>query len=89
MCLSLIKILYCDEVVSIIRVLLSDEPLMMLRESTLFLLELVTDLGRLPSDLLAFGTPAYRMLERAVLDFLFRGSANRSCVFLFTYFRPN
>ena len=77
--LSLLKILYCDEVVEIIRTKFSEEPLQHLRESVLFLLELVTDLERLPAEHLAFGTPSYRLLERAILDFLFRGSANRSC----------
>ena len=76
--LSIIKILYCDDVVKIIRSLLSDEPLLSLRESVLFLLEMITDLSRLPADLVAYGTPAYQMLERAVLDFLFRGSSARS-----------
>ena len=85
--LSVLNELYCNEVIAIVRRYLSDIPLFQLRESVLFLLEIVTDLSRLPAHLFQSGTPFLSMLQRAVLDSLYFGSANRpSKLFLFFIF---
>ena len=82
--LSVLNELYCNEVIAIVRRYLSDIPLFQLRESVLFLLEIVTDLSRLPSHLLQSGTPFLSMLQRAILDSLYFGSSNRpSKLFVF------
>ena len=73
----MISLLYCADVVTIVRGYLSDIPLCQLRESVLFLLEIVTDLSFLPPHLLQSGTPSCKMLQRAILDALYFGSANR------------
>ena len=75
--LSVIDTLYCPDVVSIVRKYLSDISLHQLRESVLFLLEIVTDLSCLPQHLLQSGTPSVEMLQRAILDSLYFGSSNR------------
>ena len=63
--------------IGILRKKFSNDSLFSLREKILFLLELITDLSRLPADLLVYGTPPYKMLERAILDSLYRGSSGR------------
>ena len=75
--LSVLKILYCPAVIEILRKKFSNDSLFSLREKVLFLLELITDLSRLPSELFVYGTPPYRMLERAILDFLYRDCSGR------------
>ena len=81
--LSIIKELFCTDVVSILRKFLSDLPLLQLRESVLFLLGMITDLSRFPAHLLQVGTPLLEMLPRALLDSLYFGSTNRpsKCTF--------
>lgn len=69
----------------ILRQYLSDVPLYQLRKIVLFLLEMVTDLACLSSDLLAVGTPLYEMLQRGILDSLYFGSANRPSKLIFLY----
>ena len=87
--LSVLNELYCNEVIAIVRRYLSDIPLFQLRESVLFLLEIVTDLSCLPAHLLQSGTPFLTMLQRAILDSLYFGSANRQSklflIFIFNY----
>ena len=75
--MSVLKILYCPAVIEILREKFSNDSLLSLREKVLFLLELITDLSRLPAGLVVYGTPAYRMLERAILDFLYRDCDGR------------
>ena len=75
--LSIVKLLSCREVVSIVRKYLSDSPLFQLRESVLFLLEIVTDLEDVPPHFLVSDTPSYAILDRAILDSLYFGSSSR------------
>lgn len=79
--LSIIKELYCADVVALQRKFLSDLPLMHLRESVLFLLNMITDLSNLPQSQLQSGTPLCEMLQRAFLDSLYFGSSNRPSKF--------
>ena len=75
--LSVLKKLYCADVVAIARKFLSDLPLLHLRESVLFLLQMITDLSYLPQSQLRSGTPLCEMLQRAFLDSLYFGSSHR------------
>ena len=83
--LSVINILYCADVVSIVREYLSSISLRQLRESVLFLLEIVTDLSFLSPRLFRSGTPSCEMLQRAILDALYFGSASRPSNFVFVF----
>ena len=56
-------------------------PLLKLRERTLKLLFVITDLALVPAVHLQFGTQFLTLLGYAVIDILFDGSTNRPGVY--------
>ena len=74
---SVLDLVYPDNLVAELRPYLSGMKLMSLRERTLKLLFVITDLALVPSSYLQFGAPFLTLLGYAVIDVLFDGSTNR------------
>ena len=79
--LSLLSLVYPKDLIAELRVHLSGFALKKLRERVLMLMAVITDLALIPSDYLQFGTQSLTLLDFAIIDIIFGGSASRPRTF--------
>ena len=74
-------LVYSDSLITELRPYLSGMNLLALRERTIKLLFVITDLALIPAVHLQFGAPFLTLLGFAIVDILFDGSTNRPGVY--------
>ena len=79
--LSLLSLVYPEELIAELRVHISSLVLKELRERVLLLMAVITDLALIPSQYLQFGTRSLTLLDFAIIDVMFGGSAARPRTF--------
>ena len=77
-------LVYPESLIAELRPYLSGMSLLVLRERTLKLLFVITDLALIPAVHLQFGAPFLTLLGYALIGILFDGSANRPGTFSFS-----
>ena len=79
--LSLLSLVYPEDLIAELRVHISSMALKELRERVLLLMAVITDLALIPSRYLQFGTQSLTLLDYAIIDIMFGGSASRPRTF--------
>ena len=79
----MLDLVYSDFLVDELRPYLSGMAFLALRERTIKLLFVITDLALVPAAHLRFGTQFLTLLGYAVIDILFDGSTNRPGLYFF------
>ena len=82
--LSLLALVYPEDLISELRVHLCSFSLKDLRERVLMLMAVITDLALIPSHYLQFGTHSLTLLDFAIIDVMFGGSSARPRTFSFS-----
>ena len=75
--LTMISHVLDDDFVEDYRQYLQTQPLDIIRELTIHLMHMITDLASIPSHYLVSGTPSLSLFREALLDFLYNGSMFR------------